>query len=134
MALELRELAGMTHELVAALKEMGINDSDELLAATAQRKDRDSLATNLGVEAHAVLQMANRADLARIRGIGKSYSDLLELTGVDTVMELKQRNADNLYAKIVVIAKEKGFKRYPREDEVHAWVYQAQQLDRALFY
>ncbi len=39
----------------------------------------------------------NRADLMRVPGVGSEYSDLLEAGGVDTVKELRRRNAENLY-------------------------------------
>jgi len=43
------------------------------------------LAEHAGVESRAILELANRADLARVRGIGGVFSDLLEQAGVDTV-------------------------------------------------
>ena len=82
----------------------------------------------------AILELANRADLARVRGIGKVFSDLLEHAGVDTVAELAQRNPDHLHAKILEVAHENGITRVPRDDEVDSWVDQAKSLDRALFY
>ena len=51
-------------------------------------------------ESADILHLANRADLARIRGISGVYSDLLEIAGVDTVKELATRRADHLFAKI----------------------------------
>ena len=46
------------------------------------------------------MKWTNRADLARVKGIGEEYADLLEVAGVDTVPELAQRNAANLTAKM----------------------------------
>jgi nucleotidyltransferase/DNA polymerase involved in DNA repair len=40
------------------------------------------------------------ADLMRIRGIGKQFSELLEAAGIDTVKELRTRRADNLATKM----------------------------------
>jgi hypothetical protein len=40
------------------------------------------------------------ADLMRIRGIGKQFSELLEAAGVDTVKELRARRAANLATKM----------------------------------
>ncbi|NIW46849.1 MAG: DUF4332 domain-containing protein, partial [Gammaproteobacteria bacterium] len=45
----------------------------------------------------------NHCDLFRIKGVSEEYSDLLEEAGVDTVPELAQRNAENLYKKIVEV-------------------------------
>ncbi len=40
--------------------------------------------------------MGKHADLMRIKGVGEEYSELLEAAGVDTVKELRNRNAANL--------------------------------------
>ena len=48
-----------------------------------------------------MLELVNRADLARIKGIGEVYSNLLENAGVDTVLELSKRVPANLHAKLV---------------------------------
>lgn len=134
MALRINELYGVREELGASLRAVGLTNSDKLLAATAQPKDRADLALKLGVDEKDVLELANRADLARIKGIGTVYSDLLEQAGVDTVAELAHRNPDNLYEKLVETAGEHFVQRLPRRQDVADWVAQAKQLDRAIYY
>jgi len=134
MTLRISELEGITAEVAAALQSAGLNDSAKLLVAAAHPKDRAELAAKLGIEERAVLELANRADLARIKGIGKVYSDMLEFAGVDTVMELQNRNPDNLYDKIKSVADEHHVQRPPTREQVHDWVAQAKALERALFY
>ena len=68
----------------------------------------------LGIEERALLELADLADLARIKGIGTVYSDLLEFAGVDTVMELAGRNPDNLYDRIMEVAADHSVRRTPR--------------------
>ena len=134
MALKISELYGVNADIAAKLTAAGLNDSDKLLAAVGQPEARTKLASELGIDAKVLLELGNRADLARIKGIGKVYSDLLEFAGVDTVVELATRNADNLYAKIQEVAAQHSVVRLPRADDVTDWVAQAKQLDRALFY
>lgn len=134
MALRTKELYGVREDLNARLKAAGLSDSDKILAAAAQPKDRADLAAKLGIDEKEVLELANRADLARIKGIGTVYSDLLEQAGVDTVAELAQRNPDNLYDKIVATSGEHFVQRLPRREDVAGWVAQAKALDRAIFY
>jgi predicted flap endonuclease-1-like 5' DNA nuclease len=82
-----------------------------------------------------VLNWANRADLARIKGIGSEYADLLEAAGVDTVRELAQRNPANLAPGLAAVNEEKILVRQlPTESEVTEWVTEAKALPRALFY
>jgi predicted flap endonuclease-1-like 5' DNA nuclease len=134
MKMNIGELQGMQPAIESALKVEGIHDSDQLLIATGQPKARTELAAKLGIPERTLLELANRADLARIRGVGRVYADLLEYAGVDTVAELRTRNADNLHAKIVEMAEEHHVQRVPRPDQVQDWVAQAKELDRAIFY
>lgn len=134
MSLNVTELYGVTPEIASALKAAGLTDSDKLLAAVAQPKDRAELAKELGIDARALLELGNRADLARIKGIGPVYSDLLEFAGVDTVAELATRNPDNLLAKINEVAAEHSVQRVPSAADVTDWVTQAKGLGRGIFY
>ena len=134
MALKLNNLKGVTPEIEAALKSAGLNDSDKLLAAAGQTKERTELAAKLDIETRALLEILNRADLGRISGIGSVYADLLEFAGVDTVMELRNRKPENLFKKINSVAAEHSVKRIPLLEEVQSWVEQAKKLERAIFY
>lgn len=134
MPLNVSELAGITPELDKEIKAAGLEDSRDFLKAADTPTKRNHLAKEFGVPSRTILELANRADLARVRGVGKVFSDLLEYAGVDTVAELAQRNPDHLHAKILEVAGEYGITRIPRQDEVESWVDQAHSLDRALFY
>jgi predicted flap endonuclease-1-like 5' DNA nuclease len=134
MALKLRSLKDVTPEIMAMLKSARLNDSERLLTAASQPKARAELAKKLGIEVRTLLELANRADLGRIWGIGALYADLLEGAGVDTVIELRNRNPDNLFEKITQVATDLNVKRLPLREEVHNWVKQAKQLERAIYY
>lgn len=134
MTLRISELYGVDAALAAKLKDAGLDDSAKLLAAVAQPDGRKALAGQLGVDERALLELGNRADLARIKGIGAVYSDLLEFAGVDTVAELAERNPDNLYAKIMQVASEHSVKRPPQAADVADWVAQAKALGRGIYY
>jgi predicted flap endonuclease-1-like 5' DNA nuclease len=134
MALRIDELFGVREDLSAKLKAEGLNDSDKLLAAATTPKAREELAAKLGVDSKEILELANRSDLARIKGVGTVYSDLLEWAGVDTVAELARRNPDNLFNAIVEAANEHFVKRLPRTEDVASWVAQAKELPRMLQY
>jgi predicted flap endonuclease-1-like 5' DNA nuclease len=119
----------------AKLMEVGIKRTEDLLASAADPKSRKELAVAIGVEPSKVLHWANRADLFRIKGIGEEYSDLLEAAGVDTVPELAQRNAENLYKKLLEVnAEKKLVRRPPSLKQVQSWVAQAKELPRKLHY
>ncbi len=69
----------------------------------------------------------------RIKGIGTQYSDLLEASGVDTVKELKMRNAGNLAARMAEVnAAKKLTRAVPAEKMVAGWIEQAKVLAPAV--
>jgi predicted flap endonuclease-1-like 5' DNA nuclease len=135
MTISVRELRGMTDELAGQLKNAGLTNSDQLLEAAKTAAARRGLAQQLGAEVGLILELANRADLARIKGIGQIFSDLLEKAGVDTVKELATRRPDNLYNKLVETNGALQLaKRNPTQAEVDDWVGQAKALPPALEY
>ena len=128
-------IEGIGNVYGAKLMDVGIKKTEDLLASAADPKSRKALAAAIGVEPAKVLHWANRADLFRIKGIGEEYSDLLEAAGVDTVPELAQRNAENLYKKMLEVNEEKKLvRRPPTLKQVQDWVAQAKELPRVLTY
>ena len=135
MTISIKKLRGMTAESAAKLKERGIVYSDQLLEAAKTPAERQALAKQMGVESEMILELANRADLSRIKGIAGVFSDLLENAGVDTVKELAARNPDNLHATLVKINADKKLAgRTPPLNVVKDWVAQAKALPRVLEY
>jgi len=63
------------------------------------------------------------------------YSDLLGEAGVDTVVELVQRNPDNLHEKILSVNKTKQLvRKSPSLNQVKDWIEQAKTLPRKVEY
>ena len=117
------------------LKSAGIVTVEALLKKAASKEGRKQLAEKAGLDAKQILEWVNRADLMRVKGIGSQYSDLLEAAGVDTVPELAQRNAANLYAKMQEINEAKKLVRQlPTAQQVENWVTMAKSLDRVIEY
>jgi predicted flap endonuclease-1-like 5' DNA nuclease len=135
MAVSIYKLRGISNELKNKLKKQGFNNSDQLLETARVPAKRRSLAESIGVETSVILELANRADLARVHGIGGVFSDLLEHAGVDTVKELATRRPDNLYAKLVEINQQSALAgRLPTPKVVKAWVTQAKELPEVMEY
>lgn len=135
MPTPVKDLEGVTDELVAKLAERGILDNEALVQAAGTPAQRKELATFCGCETGEILHLANRADLARIRGIGGVYSDLLEIAGVDTTKELARRRPDALHAKIAETNdRDKLTTKPPTPAMVQDWVNQAKALKSSLTY
>jgi predicted flap endonuclease-1-like 5' DNA nuclease len=117
------------------LKAAGADSTFNLLEMGATRAGREDLAEKTEINPKLILGWVNRADLFRIKGVGEEYSDLLEAAGVDTVVELAQRNAANLHQKLATVNQEKNLvRKLPAQSQVASWVEQAKKLPRLIEY
>jgi predicted flap endonuclease-1-like 5' DNA nuclease len=113
----------------------GVKTVEALLEAAKDPKGRKALAETTGIDASRILKWANMADLFRLKGVGEEYSELLEAAGVDTVKELKHRNAENLHAKMEEVnAAKKLVRQTPSLKAVTDWIEQAKTLPAVLTY
>jgi predicted flap endonuclease-1-like 5' DNA nuclease len=130
MGTSIKTIKGMTPELAAKLKERSIDNTDELLAAGRTGAQRRELAKFGGVTEAVIRELVQRADLARLKGVGDAFADLLEAAGVDSTQELGHRRADNLHAKLVEVNTAKNLvSRVPDLDDVTAWIAEAKTLE-----
>ncbi len=111
------------------LRAAGIKTTDALLKLCCDKKGRKAAAEKSGCSEGQLLKWVNMADLMRIKGVGEEYSELLEAAGVDTVKELRNRNAENLtQAMADTNAKKKLVRSIPSLKQVTNWVAQAKTL------
>jgi len=131
----LEYIEGIGPAYAAKLNEIGVFTTDQLLEAGSTPKGRDELAEKSGISGKLILTWVNHCDLYRINGVGAQYAELLEAAGVDTVVELAQRNPENLAAKLAEVNEEKNLvNRLPNEDNLQDWIVQAKSLPRAISY
>ncbi|MCV6613721.1 MAG: DUF4332 domain-containing protein [Cellvibrionaceae bacterium] len=132
---KLSDIEGIGEAYAGKLEAAGVTSLEDLLVKCAEKKDRKALAEAADISEKRILGWANRADLARIKGVSTQYADLLEFAGVDTVPELAQRNAENLAAKMAEVNEERKLVRQvPSASQVTDWVAQAKDLPRAINY
>lgn len=134
MNYRLKELRTVSAGNAEKLDKEGLLTAAQLLRHGATPEQRKALSAKLGISDKELLTLVNRSDLSRIKGIGPVYSDLLEYSGVDTVVELARRVPENLHAKMVALAAEHNTKRAPRLADVQSWVEQAGKLERKVSY
>lgn len=128
-------IEGIGPKYAAILSDIGINTVEKLLKEGATPKGRKSIEEKSGIAHKLILQWVNFADLFRIKGVGEEYSELLEKAGVDTVVELATRNAENLYAKVVEVNEQKKLvRKLPTANMIKDWIEQAKKLDRVIEY
>ena len=135
MAKSIESIEGIGPKLGEALRGAGIRTVNDLLTAGADKKARGQLAEKTGISEVRVLNFVNMADLFRINGVASQYAELLEGAGVDTVKELKHRNAENLAKKMAEVNAEKNLvRRTPSVKVVQDWITQAGKLPPKVSY
>lgn len=127
------DIEGIGPAYAKKLASAGVSTTGKLLKIAADASGRKDLAKQADVSTKQVLEWVNRADLMRISGVGTQYSDLLEAAGVDTVVELARRNAENLAAAMAdVNAAKRLVRQVPSAAQVKDWVEQAAKLPRVI--
>ncbi len=122
-------IEGIGHRKATKLRKAGIRTTEALLKRGATRSGRNQVAELTGLSAKEVLEWVNRADLMRVKGVGEEYSDLLESAGVDTVKELRNRNATNLLKTMEAANRKRRLvRRMPTETMVQRWIQHAKDL------
>lgn len=130
MGYKIQEIEGIGPSYADKLAGADIATTSDLLDLCCDKKGRSATAEKTGVTENQLLKWVNMADLMRVSGIGGEYSELLEAAGVDTVKELRNRNAVNLAATMAEINETKHLtRRVPSESVVIGWVEQAKTLE-----
>ena len=135
MSYKIIDIQGIGPVYAEKLIAVGIETVDDLLAKGADAKGRKALEEETGIRHDLILTWVNHADLFRVKGVGPQFAELLEASGVDTVKELRNRNAANLAAKMLEVNEEKHLcRRTPVEKEVAKYIELAKTLDVVVTY
>lgn len=117
------------------LAALGIHTTTDLLTKGGTKSGRQQIAKKAGIPESLVLTWVNHADLMRIDGVAGHFSELLEASGVDTVKELAQRNAGNLYEKMLEVNNQFGLSgRMPSVETLSQMIEQAKKMDQKVFH
>lgn len=132
--MRIHQIRGIGMSTAEKLAAAGVVTTEALLETGKTPAGRKELAAKIAADPKEILELVNRADLARVRGIGEVYSNLLENAGVDTVLELSRRVPANLHAKLAEQTLSGDARRAPTLAQVEDWVQQAKDLGRAVEY
>lgn len=128
--MKIEEIEGVGPAYAVKLTEAGVATVEALLEQGGAAKGRVTLAEKTGISEKLILRWVNHADLIRIKGVGPQYAELLEAAGVDTVKELRNRNAANLTSKLVEINEAKSIAgTTPSGKQVEGWIEEAKTLE-----
>ncbi|MBQ9174974.1 MAG: DUF4332 domain-containing protein [Bacteroidales bacterium] len=135
MAYKIIDIQGVGEVYAAKLIAVGIETVPQLLEKGKTPKGRKELEESTGIRHDLILTWVNHADLFRVKGIGPQFSELLEAGGVDTVKELRNRNAVNLEKTLIEVnEKEHRVRRVPTAKELQKMIDQAKVLEPVVTY
>jgi predicted flap endonuclease-1-like 5' DNA nuclease len=131
----INEIEGIGPSHAEKLESHGIKTVEDLLKSGATPNGREELVKKTRISHHLILKWVDEADLFRVKGIGRQYTELLRASGVDSVKELAQRKADHLHEKLTAINREKKHVReVPGLSAVERWIEEAKALPRIVTY
>ena len=114
---------GMTHTEATKLRRARVRTTVTFLQIASTRSGRALLTKETGITSPKLLHWAKRAELMKIKNLGKDYADLLEAVGVESVSDLKRRNPESLHEMMNGINKRKKIvDRMPSLKRVTRWI------------
>lgn len=135
MSISIADMEGIGPAMSEKLSAARVKTVEDLLTHGATPKGRTQIAEASGIDESRILRWVNMADLYRIKGVGSEYAELLEASGVDTVKELRNRRADNLFQKMTEVNTAKNLvRKVPTESQVREFIEQAKSLPPIVTY
>jgi predicted flap endonuclease-1-like 5' DNA nuclease len=123
------DLKGLQPEVKTRLAFEGIKNTQQFLEHTRTPQQRAELAHKVGTTPGAIKELANRADLMRLAGVGGDFSNLLEEAGVSSCKQLQHRIPEKLYTTLEALHNNKKIgHRAPTVAQVTEWIAEAKKL------
>ena len=89
------DIEGIGATFTLKLKNKGIDDSEQLVAA-----DAEALAKKTGIPAARIRNWQDMAELIRLKGVGPQFAEVLVRCGINSIYELAQQKAEPLASKV----------------------------------
>lgn len=135
MAYSVEDIEGVGKVFAAKLESIGIRNVAALLQIGKTAAGRRQLAAESGITEEKILKWVNHSDLMRLKGVGPQISELLEAAGVDTVKELRRRNAANLHSAMTEANTRRNLlNQLPSANQVQGFVDQAKEMEPMVTY
>jgi len=117
------------------LRQAGMAWVKTLLAEGGSALGRKAIVEATGLTSGDILRWVNVADLLRIEGVTPDWAEMLEVAGVDTVKELRNRVPANLHQKMVETRAENPRQFHsdaPSLEQIQAWIAAAKIMEPAV--
>ena len=135
MSKSIQDIEGIGPKYAGLLNQQGIYTTSKLLEVASNRSGRKEIADKTSISESSILKWVNMCDLFRISGIAGQFAELLECSGVNTVKELRNRNAENLAEKMKEVNEQKHLcKVSPNASKISDWIEQAKTIEPMVTY
>ncbi|MBM4370547.1 MAG: DUF4332 domain-containing protein [Deltaproteobacteria bacterium] len=122
----LEEAAFLTGDEVRLLTDRGLEDTEQLLAATDTEEERAALAGTSGLDRKRLRELQELCDLLQVRGIGPKMAILLRLSGIYDTRSLATQKAEPLAAAMKKANDvHQASEILPEPDVLQGWIEQA---------
>lgn len=129
LALPISKLRGVPPQARTALKRRRINTCGRLLEEAGDPGRRATLAQATRIDPALLELLVQRADIARVKGVGAVFCLMLEEVGVRDVAALAEQDPAQLCERLRTWnAEARLARRSPTPEEVEDWVGQARGL------
>jgi len=133
--LPISKLRGVPPTVRLRLKSQRITTCAQLLLAAGDAGARAELRESTGIDEDVLLHLVQRADMARVRGIGTVFGLMLEELGIADVDELAKRDPVELHAALRAYnLEERLARRSPTLEEVVEWIDTGRALPAVVTY
>ena len=123
------DLKGLQPEVKTKLASQGIRTTTQLLEHTRTVVQCAELAHEVGTTFGAIKELANRADLMRLHGVGGDFSNMLAEVGVTRCRELQHCIPEKLHTQLGKIFTDKQVgHRVPTLAQTTQWIIEAKEL------
>ena len=102
---DIQKVEGIAYRHAKELSGAGVLTTEDLLREGATPQGRKDIEYVTRLPHKLILKWVNMVDLFRIKGVSEEYSELLQVSGVNSVPELAERNSEHLYDQSVDIFK-----------------------------
>ena len=122
MTYKMIDLKGIDENQVAQLRQGGVENTDEMMHLWNDPVRRLSLTTSTGLTDEQIIRLASMARVARLKGVGPKYANLLVTAGVRGRKSLATYTPETLVQRLGDVSAAKSLAGpLPTLVEVGAW-------------
>ena len=122
MAYKFSEFPGIDSNHVTRLRDVAIENTDDMMRVWADEKKRSSLVEKTGISLEQFAKLASMARLARVKNVGPQYVEVLLAAGIDGPKSLFENTPSSLVKRLAEVKDEQKLTgEAPALTEVTSW-------------